>query len=104
MWCHMTKVKYDLVVSELRQRKGSIRRNELIVHLESLGFRVKLGSSGKHYSYIHPEFTVFPCGTFNGEHGRDDLVKFTYILDVVRLLRKYESEIRDFLGEKNEGI
>jgi len=95
----MPKSAYDSVLSELRGRKKSIKRSELIYLLRSLGFDVVAGNKGKHFTYVHPGFSVFPAGTFNGGHGKDDVIKFPYILDAIGLLERYENELRELAGE-----
>ena len=90
----MAKVTYDSVVAELKSRKNSIKRSELISLLEGLRFKVQPGTKGKHYTYNHRDFAIFPGGTFNGSHdGKDPIIKVPYILDAIKILMKYEAEL-----------
>ncbi len=90
---------YDQVVKGIKNRKSSVKRSELIDVLTLLGFKVKLCSSGKHYVYMHPNFVLHPCGTFNGGHGKDPLIKSSYISQALRTLDAFESELRIYLRE-----
>lgn len=96
----MAKMKYDDVLSELKTRKNSIKRSTLIKLLKSIGFTVRPGTSGAHFTYTHKAFVVHPGGTFNGEHKKDAIIKLPYILDAIKILTKHETELREFLGEK----
>lgn len=101
----MPKGRYDTAVRDLKLRKRSITRSQLIAHLSSLGFKCKLGTKGMHYTVTHNGFGVYPAGTFNGEHGNDPLIKIDYIVHMLNMLSTYEAELREFLKEpKNEKI
>ncbi len=92
-WCHMPKIKYDEIVGDLRLRKASVRCDELIGCLEGLGFVVRRGRNGKHYTFTHPKLTGF-SGNFDCGHGRNPPVLPVYIGRVIKLLDQYESELR----------
>jgi len=91
---------YDSVLGELSRRKYSIKRSELTGLLESLGFKIREGNKGKHSTYTHKAFVMHPGGAFNGEHGKDGLIKMPYILDAIKIIRAHQEEIMEYIGEK----
>lgn len=95
----MSKITFDSVIADLGKRKGTIKKSEFINILELIGFTVRAGKRGKHYTYSHQAFVVHPGGTFNGEHGKDENIKVPYILNCIRLMRRYEQELKEYLGE-----
>ena len=91
---------FDQACERLRIGKGSIRCDEVISILESLGFVVRRGSSGKHHTYIHPAFPIPMGANFNCPHRAGDPVLKSYVTRILGVLRHYESEIKDHLGEQ----
>jgi hypothetical protein len=89
----MAKLKYDGIVDQLRARKTTMRCDELVGHLEELGFIVRKGNNGKHHTFSHPKLAEF-AGNFDCGHGRNPQVLPVYIGKVIKQLEKYESELR----------
>lgn len=95
----MSASLYDKVCTELEQRVASMRCNDLKKLLESLGFIVRDGRRGGHKVCSHPELsTVSPFTTLGFDGGRNPILS-SYVREVLKTLRIYESEIRQILGE-----
>ena len=90
-------------LERLRAGKGSIRCEEVIAILQSLGFAVERRGSAKHYVYNHPALpTEFHGSNFGCPHRSGEPVKKEYISNVMRVLRRYENELLVYLGESND--
>ena len=49
--------------------------------------------------FFHDGLPDFHSGSYNGGHGRDPQIKRPYVVKILRILRRYESELKSFLGE-----
>lgn len=95
----MSDSLYDAVCTELDQRVASMRCADLKKLLESLGFNVRDGRRGGHKICTHPALSsVSPFTTFSFDGGRNPILS-SYVREVLKTLRIYESEIRQILGE-----
>jgi len=86
-------------ISVLQERTTNIRCSELVAMLESLGFTVRKGANGGHRVFIHNRLDGFYSSSFDGGHGRDDIVKPVYVRIVRRILLEHESDLRALLEE-----
>ncbi len=84
----------------LSQAGASMRCQELCRHLESLGFEVRSGKRGGHKVITHSGIPGFLSASFNCDHGKNPEIKRPYIIQVVKVLRKYEQELRALLEEQ----
>jgi hypothetical protein len=91
----------DEVIFDLSQARASLRCQELIRRLESLGFEVRSGKRGGHKIFIHSGIPGFLSASFNCDHGKNPEIKRPYIVQIIKTLRKYEPELRTFLEERN---
>lgn len=92
----------DNAIADLMSRSSSFRCNELISCLESLGFNVKEGKRGGHHVYTHAGLPTFASSSFDCGHGKNNEIKVCYVKNVLRVLKTYKEELRDFLREDNE--
>jgi predicted RNA binding protein YcfA (HicA-like mRNA interferase family) len=90
----MAKDLLDTVISDLKNRQKSLRCAELKKHLESLGFDVRKGSSGNHFTFTHPKIRTFFGSNYDCGHGRNPEVLPVYIKKAIKTLETYESELR----------
>ena len=67
--------------------------------LASLGFGVRDGKKQGHKIFVHHGVSSFTSGAYTCGHGRNPEIKPVYIKKVVKLLRQYESELIQYLGE-----
>ena len=67
--------------------------------LASLGFGVRDGKKQGHKVFVHHGVSSFTSGAYTCGHGRNPEIKPVYIKKVVKLLRQYESELIQYLGE-----
>jgi predicted RNA binding protein YcfA (HicA-like mRNA interferase family) len=91
----------DDVILALSQAGSSMRCQELCRHLESLGFAVRSGKRGGHKVFTHTGIAGFQSASFNCDHGKNPEIKRPYIIQVIKVLRKYEQELRAFLEEQS---
>lgn len=94
MWCQMAKLSYDSILQDLKARKSSISCSELISYLEFLGFVLRPGKNGNHYTFTHAAIDSFEGGSFDGRHAKDAAIKLPYIVKVIGVLTKYEDAIK----------
>lgn len=89
-------------IRTLQERTNGIRCSELVAMLESLGFTVRQGSRGGHRVYTHNSLEGFHSSSFDGGHGRDDLVKPVYVRKARQILLDHETDLRDLLEERDD--
>jgi hypothetical protein len=90
---------FDEAVDRLRSASAAIRCQELADMLESLGFEVRDGKKQGHKVFVHHGVTLFTSGGYTCGHGRNPEIKPVYVKKIVRLLRQYETELIQYLGE-----
>jgi hypothetical protein len=83
--------QYRSVLAELRAGIKSTKCNRLIKLLESLGYEVRAGSSGKHYVFAHPQMKRggFHGGDFNCGHGKNPNPLPVYIKNTIKTLESH---------------
>ena len=89
---------YDQAIQQLSNAGAGLRCNDLIQVLQSLGFTVDSRNSGGHKTYVSKalsDVSPFKTGNFNGGHGSNAEVKPFYVKNVLKLLRLYETELRE---------
>ena len=89
----MAKASYDDVVDELKCKKSTC--DEIERMLSDLGFSVKRGSSGNHHTYTHPNLADFFGSHYDCGHGKNPVPKPPYFRNILKVLEKYESDLRD---------
>jgi hypothetical protein len=87
-------------VERLRSAKTSMRCKELTEILTSLGFEVRDGSNGGHKIFVHHGIDLFKSGSFDCGHGANLQVKTVYVGKVITILKQYETELKQYLGER----
>jgi len=70
-------------------------------HLQSLGFKVHDGKRGGHKIITHAGISGFLSAPYNCDHGKNPEIKRPYINQVIKVLRKYETELQAFLEEQD---
>ncbi|MGI0153613.1 MULTISPECIES: type II toxin-antitoxin system HicA family toxin [Pseudidiomarina] len=78
----------------------ALRCKEVIAALETLGFEVRDGKRGGHKVYVHDGLNDFHSSAFNCDHGKNPQIKPAYIKKIVKVLKQYEQELLELLGEK----
>lgn len=86
-------MQVDEIVLLLKQRKKSLRCNDLKKILENLGFIVRDGKRGGHKVFIHPQLSDFEAGSFNCDHGKNPQIKPAYVQKVIKILEQYKDEL-----------
>lgn len=90
------------VIDALLAAKAATRCQDLIRQLEALGFEVRDGRKQGHRVVTHPRLDGFTSAGFTCGHGRNPEVKPAYVGQMVRLLRRYEMELRELLENPDE--
>jgi hypothetical protein len=93
----MAKASYDEVVNQLK--RGNVTCEEIDRLLSGLGFAVSRRANGNHHTYIHPGLGDFFGSNYDCGHGRNPVPKPSYFRNILKVLAKYESELR----EMNDG-
>jgi hypothetical protein len=88
----MSRDNFQSVLS-LFQGRSTLRCNDVVRALESLGFEVRDGSKGGHKVFIHAGLNDFHAGSFNCDHGRNPQIKPAYIKKIRNLLEQYSDEL-----------
>jgi len=78
----------------------TLRCKDVIAALERLGFEVRDGKRGGHKIYVHDGLDEFHSSAFNCDHGKNPQIKPAYIKKIVKVLKQYEQELLELLGEK----
>jgi hypothetical protein len=88
-------MSYDHVRKEIEEAGASMRCNELISLLESLGFTVE-GKAG-HKKFKHASLPLFYGSNFNCGHGTNPQIKRCYIKSIGKTLDEFEDEIKEYM-------
>lgn len=89
---------FDTVIKRLDSSGTTIRCQDLASMLESLGFEVRDAKKQGHKIFVHHGVPLFTSGAYTCGHGRNPEIKKIYIKQVVRLLKRYESELIKYKG------
>jgi hypothetical protein len=89
------------VVEQLSTGGATLRCQELADKLISLGFEVRDGKKIGHKVFVHHGLESFTSGGYTCGHGRNPEIKPVYIKKVAKLLRRYETELIQYLGEQS---
>jgi len=102
--------KVSDIIEDLERRKASVcceSTTGLFVLLGELKFEYKLSNSSKgHAVFIHPELTQLTDGSFttisvNCGHKPKKEMKKPYVVNVIRMLKSYQSELETIMGEED---
>jgi hypothetical protein len=96
------------IIDDLATRKKSISccgKNGLLEILSNLGFSYKGGASDAHKIFTHKYLNEKSKGAFKTfsidcGHMPKKPMKLPYVVDVLKILNIYESELDDFLNEQ----
>ena len=83
------------VIAELRSGRASTRCKDLISVLKELGFDVKKGTRGNHYTFTHSGLPDFHVASFDCGHNKH--MKPVYVDKVRKVIAKYEDELEQLL-------
>lgn len=98
----MSQQLFDEVVTALTAAKRSIRCERLAALLKRLGFEVRDGRRAGHKVFVHDGIPGFTSSSYNCGHGRNPEIKPAYIENVLKILRRYETEIVEYLEKRHE--
>lgn len=90
---HGVMALVDELIADWKERKASLRCDEIAAGLMSLGFIVKEGKSPGHKTYSHPGLAGFIGSSWNCGHGRNPEILTSYIVNIVRVLKQYRDEL-----------
>ena len=93
---------YDEVVAWLGAGKAAIRCSELTKRLRKLGFRIRDGKKGGHKMFFHDGIPTFYSGSYDCGHGANSEINVAYINNILRILKRHEAEIIEYLEEKDK--
>jgi hypothetical protein len=93
--------RIDNFVRQLRSGGASIRCQELADLLTTLGFEVRDGKKPGHKVFVHHGIASFTSGGYTCGHGRNPEIKPVYIKKIANLLKQYEAELIQYLGENS---
>lgn len=85
-------------IDTLRTKEANTSCADLASVLEGLGFEVKRRSSGNHHTIDHKGLPGFTGANFDGGHGK--VVMKCYVQEMRKLVKKYESELTEYLKEQ----
>jgi hypothetical protein len=100
--------RYQDIIEDLSARKRSISCNGktgLLLYMEELGFDWKEGKTDGHKVFVHDFLTRETNGQFTTHsidcgHYPKKAMKFQYVVATIRVLKKYESELSEYLKSK----
>jgi len=100
--------KVSDAIEYLSKRKASIAckgKNGLRAMLEELGFQDDEGDSPNHRVFTHPalsSFTDFATTSVNCGHQQAKPMLLPYILNILRVLRKYQDDFETLEKQQND--
>jgi predicted RNA binding protein YcfA (HicA-like mRNA interferase family) len=89
---------YDGALQKLKGAGASMRCKDVVEVLRNLGFKVRDGSKGGHKVITHPGLAGFITDGFDCGHGNNPEVKRPYLTKIIKLLERYEDDLRTFLN------
>lgn len=95
---YVDKTSYDKVINALRAAPESQSCADIRAALSKLGFEVQDRQKGNHKTYTHAhlaEVAQFYGASFDCGHGKT--LKPVYVRNILKVLVKYELELRTFL-------
>ncbi len=92
--------RFDTVMRRLYSAGATIRCQELAESLVLLGFEVRDGKKSGHKVFVHHRIASFTSGGYTCGHRHNPEIKPVYIKQVIKLLNQYETELIQYLGEK----
>ncbi len=95
------KLQIEDVKKQLQAHKTNLCCDDVKRILEGLGFEVRDGSKGGHKIFVHAGLPSFYSSSFNCGHGKNPEIKPSYISKIVNILKQYNDELEEFLGEKS---
>ncbi|PPK73897.1 hypothetical protein B0F87_1138 [Methylobacter tundripaludum] len=91
------KLRIANTISELQLHKASLCCGKVKDILVSLGFEVSDGNKGGHKVFTHQGLPSFHSGGYNCGHGKNPEIKPTYIGNIIRILKRYQDELEQYL-------
>ena len=99
----MTSRRVQVAIDTMQAGKANTRCQEMIDHLESLGFDVRAGKKAGHKIVTHPGLDEFYSDGFTCGHGRNPEIKPVYFTKMVKLIRRYAAELSAYLENNSNG-
>lgn len=96
------KCRVEHAKKELRRAGASMRCEALAKVLESLDFVVEDGKKPGHKKLKHrrlSDISDFTASAYTCGHGKNPEVKPNYTQAILRLIKRYEAELKKILGE-----
>ena len=94
-------VKLKDTIDHLQQHKTNLCCEDVKHLLVDLGFEVRDGKKGGHKIFVHQGLLSFQSASFNCGHGKNPEIKSAYIQKIIQILKQYQKEIEEYLGEKS---
>ena len=92
----------EKAIQDLASAGAAMRCEDLRRLLETLGFEVRDGARGGHKVFVHAQIKDFLSSSYDCGHGRNSQVKRPYIKKVLAILRQYESDLNDYLENRDD--
>lgn len=97
------------IIKELSSRKRSISCNGkdgLLLLMQELGFEYKAGKTEGHKVFIHTHLSEsgFYGHSIDCGHAPARPMKFQYVVNTITVLRKYDSQLADYLRERSRSL
>lgn len=89
-----------MIYDEFKQKAAKLNCNEVIEKLVTLGFHVRKTKRAGHYLLKHNGLPLFDSKGFNCGHGRNPVLKKTYVLNLAKLLEEQKDDILTYLFER----
>ena len=86
----------ERVIAELRAARAKTSCGEMARLLKSLGFTVVDRKKPGHKAYFHQGLKNFRGSNYTCGHGKNPDLKTVYVTNVIRVLKKYEGELRNY--------
>lgn len=85
--------KIQLLMDDWKQRASSLKCQEVVNALISLGFKVKARKTPGHKTYSHPKLKDWSGGSFNCGHGRNPEVLSSYVSNILSVLGRFHTDL-----------
>ena len=89
----------ERVIAGLRAARANTSCKDMARLLKQFGFTVRNGKRGGHKVFFHQGIKNF-VSNYDCGHGRNPTLKKTYVMKIIRVLEKYESELRKYTRVK----
>lgn len=97
--------RLEEIIEDLAKRKYAISCNGksgLLLYMEEIGFKWKDGKADGHKIFVHEQLTqetdnLFTTCSIDCGHAPNKSMKFQYVVNTIRILKKYSSELTELM-------